>query len=147
MSPIADDRDDRALTEWISQAIAASDLSQTAIAKAVGTDQGTVSKWKSGTQTISAPQLLRLERVLKSTFRPDLAPAQVFERGFAAGEFDALAAMAEAIAERAAAARDRLRQGATPVSYEALGTRARLAVAEAPPPGSVKAPRRKASSR
>ncbi len=140
------DTGDRALGAWMKQVRERRGLTQADVAKALGIKQPNVNRMERGKQRVGADQLFVIERFLGATYGKD-QPSEVFESGFAAGEFDALAAMASAISERAVAARDRLRGGATPDAYEAIGTRARRAVAETPPAGSAKAPRRKASSR
>lgn len=110
--------------------------SQQQIADSVGVRQGTVSDWESDTSEPRYSDLVKLEAAIGGPLRPE-QPSDYFERGMAVGEFRALAAMAAAIAERAAGAADRLvTPPAVPVSARAAGRKA-LESAAATTPSSL----------
>lgn len=129
---------DPALGAWIKEVRKRQGLRQADVARAMGIQQPSVNRIEKGTQGVSAKQLMAVEQLLGATYGA-VQPDQVFERGFAAGEFSAIAGMATAIAARASAAERRLREGgATPVTRgeadEAL---------DDPPAREAPAPRRR----
>lgn len=112
------------LGERLTQARKAKGWSQQQLAAAVGVRQGTVSDWESDTSEPRYSDLVKLEAAIGGPLRPE-RPSDYFERGMAVGEFRALAAMAAAIAERAAGAADRLvTPPGVPASARAAGRKA-----------------------
>lgn len=107
------------------------------LARVVGVRQGTVSDWELANSEPRFSDVVALERALGVSFRPE-QPSDLFERGYAAGEFRALASMATAIADRAEGAAQRL----TPVVD--AGTRARVAVEAVEKSARARGRRRKA---
>lgn len=86
---------------------------QVELARAVKVRQGTVSDWESGLSEPKFSDLVALETVLGVSFRAE-QPGDYFARGVAVGEFRALAAMANAMAERATEAANTIAGPTTP---------------------------------
>lgn len=84
--------------------------SQVALAAHLQRAQAVISRWETGEVDPGRAEVEQLERALGVSFATGTGPSpeSAYASGFAAGEFTALAGMAEALAARARAAADRL---------------------------------------
>lgn len=93
----------------LRQAREGAGLTQTQAAAAIGVKQGTISDWETDKTEPNWTDLESAERVYRVRLRADQAEI-AFERGFAAGEFSALAEMTEAVSEMVGAIAKRARK-------------------------------------